>query len=74
MFDVNPKIIGLKINDIEVMDSERLLHFLKANPIDIGILTTDKAAAQSVADKLVEGKDPVSVVHVLHSGNSINGC
>jgi len=56
MFDVNPKIIGLKINDIEVMDSERLLDFLKANPIDIGIITTDKAAAQSVADKLVEGK------------------
>jgi len=55
MFDVNPKIIGLKINDIEVMDSENLLDFLKSNKVDIGIITTDKGAAQSVADKLVEG-------------------
>ena len=55
MFDTNPKIIGLKINDIEVMDSENLVDFLKTNKVDIGIITTDKAAAQSVADKLVEG-------------------
>ena len=55
MFDVNPKIIGLRINDIEVMDSENLLDFLNSNHVDIGIITTDKAAAQSVADKLVEG-------------------
>lgn len=55
MFDVNPKIIGLRINDIEVMDSENLLDFLNSNHVDIGIITTDKAAAQSVANKLVEG-------------------
>lgn len=56
MFDINPKIIGLKINDIEVMDSDLLVDFLKENHVDIGIITTDKAAAQSVADKLVEGR------------------
>lgn len=55
MFDINPKIIGLKINDIEVMDSDYLVDFLKENSVDIGIITTDKAAAQSVANKLVEG-------------------
>src|SRR5699024_9372926 len=55
MFDINPKIIGLKINDIEVMDSDYLVDFLKENQVDIGIITTDKSAAQSVANKLVEG-------------------
>ncbi len=55
MFDINPKIIGLRINDVEVMDSDHLVGFLRANNVDIGIITTDKSAAQGVADKLVEG-------------------
>ena len=55
MFDINPKIIGLKINAIEVMDCDLLVDFLKKNHVDIGIITTDKAAAQGVANKLVEG-------------------
>ena len=55
MFDINPKIIGLRINDIEVMDCDYLVDFLNENHVDIGIITTDKAAAQSVAHKLVEG-------------------
>ena len=55
MFDINPKIIGLKINDIQVHDSEYLSEFLKENAIDIGIITTDKSAAQNVANQLVEG-------------------
>ena len=55
MFDINPKIIGLRINDIEVMDCDYLVDFLNENHVDIGIITTDKAAPQSVANKLVEG-------------------
>ena len=55
MFNINPKIIGLRINDIEVMDCDYLVDFLNENHVDIGIITTDKAAAQSVANKLVEG-------------------
>ena len=55
MFDINPKIIGLRINDIEVMDCDYLVDFLNENHVDIGIITTDKAAAQSVANKLGEG-------------------
>lgn len=50
MFDVNPKVIGLRVNDIEVMDSERLPDFLIENKIDIGIICTNKSSAQSVAD------------------------
>lgn len=55
MFDINPRLIGLRINDIEVQDSERLPQFLKENQIDIGIITTDKNAAQAIADSFVEG-------------------
>ncbi len=55
MFDVNPKLIGLRINDIEVLDYERLEDFLKDTPIDIGIICTNKDSAQEVVDKLCVG-------------------
>lgn len=55
LFDVNPKIIGLRINDIEVLDFHRIDEFLGHNEIDIGIITTSRCSAQSVADKLVKG-------------------
>lgn len=55
MFDINPKIIGLRINDVVVQDSENLLDFLKTHQVDIGIITTEKEAAQGIADKFVEG-------------------
>ena len=55
IFFIALKIIGLRINDIEVMDCDYLVDFLNENHVDIGIITTDKAAAQSVANKLVEG-------------------
>ncbi|MDI9493720.1 MAG: redox-sensing transcriptional repressor Rex [Bacillota bacterium] len=56
MFDVNPKIIGIRINDIEVQDYENLDEYLKNNPTDIGIICTTKNSAQDVANKLVAGK------------------
>lgn len=55
MFDVNPKLIGLRINDIEVLDYEYLEEFLKNNKVDIGIVCTNKDSAQEVVDKLCDG-------------------
>lgn len=55
MFDVNPRLIGLRINDIDVMDSEMLEQYLEENDVQIGIICTSKASAQEVADKLVKG-------------------
>ncbi len=52
LFDVNPRLIGLKINDIEVMDYEDIVEYVEANNIDIGIICTTKDNAQEVADKL----------------------
>lgn len=55
MFDVNPKLIGLRINDIEVLDYERLEEFMQDNSVDIGIVCTNKDSAQEVVDKLCAG-------------------
>lgn len=55
MFDVNPRLIGLRINDIEVLDSDHLETYLKENTADIGIVCTNKDSAQEVVDKLCAG-------------------
>lgn len=52
IFDVNPRLIGLKINDIEVMDYENIVEYAEEKQIDIGIICTTKDSAQEVADKL----------------------
>ncbi|MBF8982934.1 redox-sensing transcriptional repressor Rex [Lutibacter sp. B2] len=50
MFDINPKLIGLKIRDIEIMDADLMGDFIKQNKVDIGIICTSKEKAQSVAE------------------------
>lgn len=52
LFEVNPKLIGLKINDISVLDYENLVEYIEENKIDIGIICTTKDTAQEVADKM----------------------
>lgn len=52
IFEINPRLIGIKINDIEVMDYENIVEYVEENNIDIGIICTTKDAAQEVADKL----------------------
>ncbi|GFR34876.1 redox-sensing transcriptional repressor Rex [Thermobrachium celere] len=53
IFDKNPKLIGIKIRDIEVKDVEYLDTYLKENPTDIGIICVPKEQAQSIADIMV---------------------
>ena len=54
IFDVNPKLIGLKIQDIEVTDIDELVSFLRATPMDIGVVCVSKNNAQAVADVMVK--------------------
>ncbi len=54
LFDINPKLFGIKIRDIEIKDMDHIDVFIKENAIDIAILCTNKDSAQEVADKLVE--------------------
>ncbi len=53
IFDVNPKLIGLKIRDVEVTDIDELASFLKATPIDIGVICVSKNSAQIVSEIMV---------------------
>lgn len=53
IFDVNPKMVGLKINDVAVMDMDELKSFADSQSIDIGYICTNSSSAQEVADALV---------------------
>ncbi len=54
LFDRNPKMIGLKIRDIEVRDIDLLEDYVRENNIDVGIITVPKEGAQPIADRLVK--------------------
>lgn len=54
IFDVNPKIIGVKIRDVEVSDIDELEDFLKTKHIDIGIVCVTSTNAQKVCDLMVK--------------------
>lgn len=53
IFDVNPKLIGLVVRGIEIMDIEELGTYVKKNNVDIAALTLPKQKAQKVAQELV---------------------
>lgn len=50
IFDINPKLIGLKIRDIAIQDIDYLSDFLKENPTDIGVICVPKINAQKICD------------------------
>lgn len=54
MFDKNPKIIGLKIRGIEVLDIDYVEKFIEEHSVEIGIITTPKEQAQSIADIFIK--------------------
>lgn len=53
LFEKNPKLIGLKIRDIEIRDIDEIEEFTKEHKIDIAIITTPREQAQEVADRVV---------------------
>ncbi|SHF04125.1 redox-sensing transcriptional repressor Rex [Clostridium fallax] len=55
IFDANPKLIGIKIRDIEIKDIDELDNFLERNTVDIGIICVPKVNAQKVCDQLIAG-------------------
>ncbi|MDR2903800.1 MAG: redox-sensing transcriptional repressor Rex, partial [Clostridiales bacterium] len=54
IFDVNPKLIGLNIRGLEIQDVDRLEGFLKANKVDIAVLTLPKTNAVKVARTIID--------------------
>lgn len=55
VFDVDPKIIGQKVSNVEVLHLDKLEEFIADNDITIGIICTPKVFAQDAADILVKG-------------------
>ena len=55
MFDINPKLIGLKIRDVDIYDVDKLVDFVRENEVEVGIMSVPLEKAQETADKLVEG-------------------
>ncbi len=52
MFDANPKLIGTKIRDLEVLDVQGLGDYIAKNNVKIVIIATPKEVAQGVADQV----------------------
>ncbi len=55
IFDANPKLVGMKIRDIEIRDIDEMKSFLTSEKIDIGIICVPRKNAQTVSDDLVKG-------------------
>ncbi len=53
IFDVNPRLIGLTVRGVEIMDIEKVGDFVKNNDIRIAALTLPKQKAQKAAQELV---------------------
>ncbi|NEZ46794.1 redox-sensing transcriptional repressor Rex [Clostridium niameyense] len=56
LFDLNPKLIGLKIREKEIMDIDYLAQYLQKENIDIAIVSVPNTNAQKVCDILVDNK------------------
>jgi redox-sensing transcriptional repressor len=53
LFDANPRIIGLKIREFEVLDPDIIEDFIKENNIDIAVMCIPKNGAQEVIDRVI---------------------
>jgi redox-sensing transcriptional repressor len=54
MFDINPRLVGISIRDIKIMDIDDMPEFIKKAGINVGIICTPKEGAQQVADRLTD--------------------
>lgn len=54
-FDVNPEIVGQKINGIPVFHTDDFLAKMKEYDVNIGVLTVPIDIAQSITDTMVAG-------------------
>ncbi|MFZ7120576.1 MAG: redox-sensing transcriptional repressor Rex [Eubacteriaceae bacterium] len=53
MFDVNPRLVGITIRDVKILDIMDLEEYVKEHEITIGIICVPKEKSQDIADTLV---------------------
>lgn len=54
LFDKNPKLMGIKIHDLEVRDIDTLNTYLEENQVDIGVICIPSNSAQDICDIFVK--------------------
>jgi redox-sensing transcriptional repressor len=54
MFDVDPEVVGTEVGDLRVRDFGEIEDVVAEQEIVVGVLAVPAAAAQAVADRLVE--------------------
>jgi redox-sensing transcriptional repressor len=54
IFDVDPSVIGMQVGDLQVRDFSQIEQVVGDEEIVVGVLAVPAAAAQGVADRLVE--------------------
>lgn len=52
-FDVDPAIVGRELSGVPVYHADKLEEYLAGHPAHVGVLTVPRAAAESIADRLV---------------------
>lgn len=52
VFEVDKRLIGSKLEGIEIMDYENIVDYVERENIDIGIICVNSESAQEVADRL----------------------
>ena len=55
IFDANPKLIGMKIRNVEIEDIDEMQERVEKENIEIGIICVPRKNAQNVADNLIKG-------------------
>jgi redox-sensing transcriptional repressor len=53
MFDVNPELVGQKIEHVEIYSLDTLEAFCRSNKVDFAVLTLPKENTQEVAARLM---------------------
>jgi redox-sensing transcriptional repressor len=53
MFDINPRLIGISIRTVKIMDIDEMKDFIHREKINVAIICTPKEGAQDVANRLV---------------------
>ena len=73
VFDNDPKKIGQKVGEFEILDTTKMAEKIKQNKIKIAMLTVPAAAAQEVADELVKAGVKAILNYAPISLNVANG-
>ena len=56
LFEANPRLIGLKIRDLEIFDIDDIEEYIEKNDIEIAVICTPKESAQDIADRLSKSR------------------